>query len=177
MTNLKNWTNFGQKIFQLEQVYTSTNDAIKLGPPFEKVSCFQMALNTFPLFGQFGGTILNQFYTDSSSSKCLVFVILLHFPLKCSSQSRKRVFVIVLIRTPLPLLKNTLYLSHHRLMNDALIFTFYWLGSLGGVSYRVTILVCLSVCLSVASQNNHLRLSWKLLVEKCVPCTGLKSHN
>ena len=53
---------FGPKVFELE-LDTSTNDAIKLGPPFAIVSCFQMALNPFPLFGQFGRTILNQFYT------------------------------------------------------------------------------------------------------------------
>jgi hypothetical protein len=55
---------FGQKAFELEQLDTSTNDAIKLVPPFAIVSCFQMALNPFPLFGQFGRTISNQFYTD-----------------------------------------------------------------------------------------------------------------
>ena len=65
--------------------------------------------------------------------------------------------------------RNTLYLSHHRLIHKNLIFTFYYLGSLGGVRYRVTILVCGSVCLSVPSQNNHLRVSWRLLVEECVP--------
>ena len=54
--------NFGPKVIELE-LDTSTNDAIKLGPPFAIVSCFQMALNPFPLFGQFGRTILNQFYT------------------------------------------------------------------------------------------------------------------
>ena len=59
----KNKNYSGQKVFELEQLDTSTNDAIKLGPPFAIVSCFQMALNPFPLFGQFGRTILNQFYT------------------------------------------------------------------------------------------------------------------
>ena len=44
---------FRQKVFELEQLDTSTNDAIKLGPPFATLSCFQMSLNPFPLFGQF----------------------------------------------------------------------------------------------------------------------------
>ena len=35
----------------------------------------------------------------------------------------------------------------------------------------------MSVCLSVQSQNNHLRVSWRLLVEECVPYIGLLSHN
>ena len=35
---------FGPKVFELE-LDTSTNDSIKLGPPFATVSCFQMALN------------------------------------------------------------------------------------------------------------------------------------
>ena len=55
---------FGQKIFELEQHDTSTSAATKLGPPFAIVSIFQMDLNPFPLFGQLGRTILNQFYTD-----------------------------------------------------------------------------------------------------------------
>ena len=72
--------------------------------------------------------------------------------------------------------QKTLHLSHHRLINDDLIFPFYWLGSLGGKSYKVTILVCLSVCLSVPSQNNPLQVLWRLLVEECVSYIGLWSH-
>ena len=69
----------------------------------------------------------------------------------------------------------TLHLSHHRLINDDLIFPFYWIWSLGGVRYRVTISVCLSRCLSVPSQNNHLQVSWRLLVEEHVSYIGLWS--
>ena len=76
-TNLRNQVKkkkyFGQKVFELEQLDTSTNDAIKLGQPFAIVSCFQMALNPFPFFGKFERTILNQFYTDSNSSKVFGF--------------------------------------------------------------------------------------------------------
>ena len=66
-----------------------------------------------------------------------------------------------------------LLLSHHRLIKDDLFFSFYWLGSLGGVNYRFSILVCLSVCLSVLSQNNHLQVLWRLLVEEPVLYIGL----
>ena len=44
--------------------------------------------------------------------------------------------------------KKKLNSSHHRLINDDLIFPFYWLVSLGGVSYKVPFLsVCQCVCL------------------------------
>ena len=110
-------------------------------------------------------------------------------------KQKKRFFIIVGIGTSPPSWKwsscsrklvvgsfqnksqNTLHLSHHRLIKDDLFFPFYWLGSLGGVSYRVTISVCLSVCLSVPSQNNHLQVSWRLLVEERVPYIGLWSHH
>ena len=51
--------------------------------------------------------------------------------------------------------KKTLHLIHHRLINDDLIFTFYWLGTLE--------LVCLSVCLYVQPLTGVVETSgWKM---------------
>ena len=48
--------------------------------------------------------------------------------------------------------------------------------TLGRVKFRITISVYLSVCLSVPLQNTHFKVSWRLLVEECVPYMGLWLH-
>ena len=46
---------------------------------------------------------------------------------------------------------------------------FHWLWTLGRVSHRVAMSVCLCVCLSVPLWNTYFRLSWTLLVEGRIP--------